>query len=59
MTPHDNAPIKQNYIKPMSEEFHLEADQLIAMSGYADDSDDFEFEATAKRRGEWGDLWKE
>lgn len=43
----------------MSEEFHLEADQLIAMSGYADDSDDFEFEATAKRRGEWGDLWKE
>lgn len=59
MTPHDNTTIKQSYIKPMSEEFHLEANQLIAMSGYADDSDDFEFEAPEKRRGEWGNLWKE
>ena len=52
--------MKKVYIKPMSEEVKIETFQILAGSftGNAQDSDDSEFGAPAKRRETWGDLWK-
>ena len=52
--------MKKEYVKPICEEILIYTSQILAMSGYGNDSDDSEFVAPAKasRRGEWGNLWQ-
>ena len=53
-------PMKNEYIKPMSEEVKIETSQILAGSftGNAPDSDDSEFGGAPERRGTWGNLWE-
>ena len=51
--------MKKEYVKPICEEILIYTSQILAMSGYGNDSDDSEFGAPMQRRGEWGNLWNE
>lgn len=53
--------MKKEYIKPTSEELQVHTLQMLAgsITGSAPDSDDSEFGAPLRRRGQWGNLWNE
>ena len=53
---------KKLYSPPITTIVELESEPLLqaaSITGYAPDSDDSEFGASAQRRGEWGNLWNE
>ena len=52
---------KQLYTAPSMNIVEIECESMLASSitGYASDSDDTEFGASAQRRGECGNLWNE
>ena len=54
-------PKKEFYTPPVMTLVEIETLQMLAISGYGNDTyDDYEFggRGANERRGTWGDLWK-